>query len=246
MGDCDVPDDVLAMPGYEILQSAQHLARVLGIVLGNATDLQRYFDSLNAPTDPSRLLRLWDANNRDAFDAHLNEAERLLFNFLTACYSRVEFYRTLVNKGLIVGELRTEYDRRVAALDSMPLHRWLSGLRRLMQHHALPVSSGTLTMGHDTGMRTTFTINLELLRRRHADEFRGAARAYMEGRDEQDVLEAVADYLAIVKEFDTWFGDAYVRNHLEAAETFLDARSIAGQEMLRKRLKLAQDAQTDG
>ena len=226
--DWDVPEDVLEMPGYEILESAQHLARVLGIVLGNAADLQRYFDSLNAPNDPSRLLRLWDDSNRDVFDAHLNEAERLLFNFLAACYSRVEFYRTLVNKGLIVGELRTEYDRRVAALDSMALHRWLFALRRLMQHHALPVSSGKLTAGHDTGVRTTFTIDLVLLRRWHAAEFGGAARAYMEGRDEQDVLEAAADYLAIVKEFDTWFGEAYVRDHLEAVEAFLAVRNRAG------------------
>ena len=148
-GDGAVPDDVLAMPGYEILQSAQHLGRVLGILLGNAAELQGYFDALNASTDPSRLLQLWDPNNRDAFDAHLNEAERLLFNFLAACYSRVEFYRMLVNKGLIIGDLRTEYDRRVTAFDSTPLHRWLFGLRRLMQHHALPVSSGTLTTGRD-------------------------------------------------------------------------------------------------
>ena len=47
------------MPGFEILESAQHLARVLGMVLGNAVDLQRYFDSLD-PNNPSRLLRLWD------------------------------------------------------------------------------------------------------------------------------------------------------------------------------------------
>src|SRR5436305_1246320 len=125
LGDSDVPDNVLAMPGYEILQSAQHLGRVLGILLGNAAELQRYLDTLNAPTDPSRLLQLWDAGNRDAFDAHLNEADRLFFNFLAASYSRVEFYRALVNKSLIVGELRTEYDRRVAAINSTPLHCWL-------------------------------------------------------------------------------------------------------------------------
>jgi hypothetical protein len=44
--DWDVPDDVVAMPGYEILQSAQHLGRVLGILRGNAAELQGYFDTL--------------------------------------------------------------------------------------------------------------------------------------------------------------------------------------------------------
>ena len=295
-----VPDEVLAMPGYEILQSAQHLGRVLGILLGNAAELQRYFDTLNAPTDPNRMLGLWDPRNRDAFDAHLNEAERLLFNFLAACYSRVEFYRVLVNKDLIVGQLRTEYDRRVTALDSTPLHRWLFGLRRLMQHHALPVSSGTLTTGFVTppanidvamiapkspghrvrelfvegggtpallaihqdatgharetalsyawgiGVTRAGMIDLAHLRRRHPTEFRGAAKAYMEGRNEQDVLEAVADYLALVTEFDTWFGEAYVRDHLDEAEAFLGARNTAGQQKWTRRLEPPQDQELRG
>ena len=67
----------------------------------------------------------------------------------------------------------------------------------------------------------------------------------MEGRDEQDVLEAAADYLAIVKEFDTWFGEAYVRDHLEAVEAFLATRAAA-QEVWRKRIQPPQDDKPAG
>jgi hypothetical protein len=54
-------------------------------------------------------------------------------------------------------------DQRVAALDSAPLHRWLLAVRRLMQHHALPVTSRELTVGHEIAMRTIFEIDLEQL-----------------------------------------------------------------------------------
>ena len=63
----------------------------------------------------------------------------------------------------------------------------------------------------------------------------------MEGRYEQDVLEAVANYLALVTEFDTWFGEAFVRDHLEEAEAFLEERNTAGEEKWRKRLQPVQD-----
>lgn len=223
------------MPGYEILESAQQLGRMLAILLANATELQRYFDSLNDPADPSRLLELWSMDNRDAFDDHLSEVERLLFNFLAACYSRVEFYRMLVNKSLIEGKLRIDYDQRVGEFASRPLHRWLFAVRRLMQHHSLPVSSGELAMGSNMAMRTTLKLDLEHLRQQYPREFRGAAREYMQGRDEQDVLDAVAEYGTLVKEFDTWFGDAYIREHLDEVEAFIHARNEAGEAAKKRR-----------
>ena len=219
------------MPGYEALRSAQHLARILRILRGNAADLQDYFDRLNHPTNPVPLLELWSEDNRDAFDGHLDEAERLLFNLLASCQARVDFYRTLVNRDLIDGELKSEYDRRVGTLSSTPLHRWLIALRNLMLHHDLPVLDGSLAMGSGVSVRTGFRIDLASLLRSHSDDFTGPARQYMIGRDEQDVLEAIAEYLELIGGFDDWFGPAYAGHHLEDIEAFLKARSAAGQAM---------------
>jgi hypothetical protein len=246
VGKWDVPAHVLSMPGYTALRSLERLTRVLRLLEGNAMDLARYFEDLNDPTNPVPLLELWAVDNRTAFDAHLGHAERLLFNVLAACQARVDFYRALVNRDLIEGDLQAEYQRRVRAVSSAPLHRWLIDLRRLMQHHDLPVSSGSMTVEADAPMRTTFMLDLEHLRRVHRDEFGAVGRRYMTGRDQQDVPEFVADYLSLVGAFDKWFGPAYALHHLEDIEAFLRERDAAGQAMWRERARRAREPEPYG
>lgn len=227
-----LPDETLAMPGYEVLRRLQHVAGMLKIVRGNAKEIETYFARLNDPADPVPLLRLWNPDDRSVFDAHLDEVERLVFNFLSACYSRVEFYRTLVDARLVERPLRVEYDDRIRAFSGSPLHRWIFALRRLMQHHALPVTRGELNFAHGGPLRTTLLIDLEHLRKYHADEFTGPARAYMGDRAEQDFLKASSEYVDSLSQFDGWFGPAYVATHLGEAETFLAARDAAIREYL--------------
>lgn len=224
------------MPGYEVLRRLQHVAGILKIARGNASEIEAYFARLNDPVDPVPLLRLWDPDNRDSFDAHLDEVERLVFNFLSACYSRVEFYRMLVEAGLVEGPLRVEYDDRVGAFSRSPLHRWMFALRRLMQHHALPVTRGELNFAQGAPLQTTPLIDLEHLRKHHADEFSGPARAYMGDRAEQDFLDASSEYVDSLSQFDGWFGPAYVAAHIDEAEAFIAARDAAIREYRRELL----------
>jgi hypothetical protein len=72
---------LLALPGWRIRRSLAGLARTYRLFLGNDRELMSY---LAASAQLDRVLELWDLNNEQAFEDHLDEVDRLVHNYLAA------------------------------------------------------------------------------------------------------------------------------------------------------------------
>src|SRR4051794_817941 len=90
-----LPDDVLAMPGFAYSDSARTLEALLCIMHLNSDELLRW---LARTDDVEILVAVWGNADTQEFENHLDETERLLFNYLAGVHARVAYYQGLKNR----------------------------------------------------------------------------------------------------------------------------------------------------
>jgi hypothetical protein len=214
-----VPAEVLALPGFKVLEALHAFGRTVRIFRANTAALT---DWLARTDDPAVLFAVWNANDRDQFERHFDETERLFFNFLASAQARVDYCRVIVNRGLLDGTLADAYQTRVQSTFRLdPVHNWMVGIRNHMLHHRLPVSRGHLEISTSHVKSTIVFETRSLLA---SDGFNPSARQWMADRTEIDLRETVEAYATRVDEFDEWFSRAYAEHHLEVSEAFLAAK----------------------
>jgi hypothetical protein len=209
------------MPGFAFLESVRTLEALLCIMHLNSAELLQW---LGRTDEPKTLLAVWDDANPAAFEGHLDEAERLLFNYLAAVHARVNYYQGLKNRGYIDGSLLTEYEARVdLEFRNDGRHHWMIGLRNYMMHHKLPRWYGNLRFEQTDQIESRMVIaTAELLT---AHEFNATARLWMQDHPEVDLRVTVRDYSASAGTLDRWFMAAYSAHHKQDTDAFLQARA---------------------
>lgn len=216
-----LPDELLSMPGSAFLESARTLEALLCIMHLNSGELLQW---LARTDDPEIRRAVWDRDNPAAFYGHVDEAERLLFNYLAAVQARVDYYRGLIHRGHMEGNLLSEYNARCdLEFRNDGRHQWMIGMRKLMLHHKLPRWYGNLQFGHTDQVESRMVIaTAELLTE---SEFNAKARLWMQDRPEVDLRATVRDYSGAAGAFDRWFIAAYSAQHKPATDAFLRARA---------------------
>lgn len=225
-----LPQAVMDMPGRGILESFEVLGGMRRILHRNADELLAW---LGRTDDPAVLLALWTVGNREEFNRHLDESERLLYNFVATVCSRVDYYRALIKHGHLPGEMADAYEQRRRAVADDPHHAWLTGLRNCMVHHRLPSPYGQLKWGEEeANLSDALMVPTRRLLEDGRDDFNSAAKKWMRSTPDVDVRAVVVDYLAKVDEFDGWFGPAYLTHHLGEVDAYIAARDEARRRLL--------------
>jgi hypothetical protein len=209
--------------GEELMSEFSSLARTARLFIGNEREFGKQFETYE---DLPARLELWDARNREAFEAFLDEVDRLLHNYLASVTSLRDHTRRLWTKLPPADPaVRSEYQARVdATFTDSPLANFVHGLRNFSMHRQLPVVRGQLTWTPDTGETSAVVVSSSALR--EWDGWNASARAFLEDADEDVDLQAVvAGYSALVQDFHQWFGVAFVGGHLPAFDEWVELRS---------------------
>jgi hypothetical protein len=216
------------LPGRGIHESLGVLGGIIRILHRNGNELLTW---LGRTDDPAVLLPLWEVGSRYEFHHHLDESERLLYNFAAAVSSRVDYYRALIHRGHLPEGIADEYEQRVRALADDPHHAWLTGVRSYMVHHRLPSPFAKLSFD-DGGANVSDALLVPTARLLESGDFNAVAKTWMRSTVDVDVRAVVVDYLSKVDQFDGWFGSAYVEQHADALDAFITARDEAKRRLL--------------
>lgn len=229
-----VPRHILDMPGAAARNAMLNTIRLMRIVARNGVELLHFLERAN---EPEAIMKVWNVEERDeAFEDFLNETERLLFNFLAAVAARVDSYRYLVRRGVLVGTLLDAYSDRVrSSFRDNPLHHWLMGLRNYMLHHRLPVSHGHLRFTAATAS-TTVTVTVEVKGLLTSSAFDGMGKRYMDGKEAIDVAATVVAYIQALRAFDDWLIPAYWVHHKANIDAFHEAWNESALDTRRRNL----------
>jgi hypothetical protein len=204
-----------------VLQSdLQGLKRGLGVLLGNCEELLGFLSSTD---DPLTAIRLWAVQNREGFERHLDEVDRLLHNVVAAAMSLREHSYRVRDRWLQADQrdnLREEYNDRARQVfrDSWTA-QFVAGLRIIVQHRKLPRLLGYAE--HVPGQAFISKIVLDTADVLQVYDWNAAMRASLEARDEPIALdEIVTEYRDAVVGFHGWFVSALRERNAQALRDF--------------------------
>jgi hypothetical protein len=210
---------ILAMPGRAAWVKLARLHRTAKIFRGNARAL---IDHLKRMEDPSVLLPI--VSDQRAFEELLDETERHLHNYVAAATTRVDHFRRFKDAEWPAGSASDEeYQRRVDQdFKESPLHNFIVNLRNLILLVRLPVSTTTETW-QQLGT-ISFHVMLNSPDLLAWDGWNRLAREYIEQSGEAiDLGDTVSAYTSEILTFDRWTAELFIKGHLEAIESFLNA-----------------------
>jgi hypothetical protein len=187
------------------------VAKTYRVFLGNERELRLL---LERTSEMEVALKLWSIENRPAFEAFLDEVDRLLHNYLAAVGSLRDHTRQLWRKHLPDDPA---YDERVrATFADSGLCVFVQSLRNYTLHANLPITQGHMSWERGSEITTGVQINRpDLLRWRN---WPTVARRYLTVLPEDgiDLGELVASYTERVTRFNDWFGEAFAERCEEA------------------------------
>lgn len=129
-------------PQMKIAHQLEALRRVSLLHQGNHRDLTRLMDAF---TRDESIPTIWDADSRENLTAFIDEATRLLHNFVASAQTLVDHTRRHVKKLYENGPFVDEYEQRVALLIDLPERRLVKDLRDYTLHYRLPGLVAELT-----------------------------------------------------------------------------------------------------
>jgi hypothetical protein len=239
--------EIANSPGAALRNELAAVARSYRLFHANATELERFLAQYD---DPSARVELWALQNRDSFDAFLDEVDRLFHNFLAAAATLRDHTRRLWDEYSPPDPaLTAEYDKRVReAFAESPLVQFVQRLRNYSTHTKLPLALGRFSWTPETGDQSTTVLPKAALL--EWDGWTATARRFITSHDgDLDLRQILWAYVACVDEFNQWFGHAFLRGHLPAFDDF-NARRAAYAQLLRRHgyrpeEESRPDAQTD-
>jgi hypothetical protein len=203
-------------PGRLAVAKISRLDRIGRIFTRNSDALRLHLDRTN---DPAISLPLWSPSNTAGFEEYMDEVEWLLFNYLAAAEAKIDHLRIFIRANWDQdSDFSVTYRRRVKEeFEVAPLHNWLKKLRNCMLHYRLPVSTGKLSAGQDSGWSTAVMLHADDLAQ--YDEWNAKAKAYMTAHGpEIDLGHAISAYSDQVLLFDRWVRDEFTgANHDQIA-----------------------------
>jgi hypothetical protein len=212
---------ISACPGWTLRRELAGLARSYKVFLGNDAELRDY---LRRHSELPMALELWRVENREGFERFLDEIDRLLHNYVAAAGTLRDHTLRVWKKHAPADEaVLAEYERRkLSTFADSGVAQFVLRLRNYTLHRRLPIARGRLSWTEDQDLNSMIFLERDELLR--WDEWSPPARRYLQdASDDVNLAEVVDEYSSAVVEFNTWFGEEYVRGHLRA---FDELRSL--------------------
>jgi hypothetical protein len=179
-------------------------AKTYRVFLGNEVELRML---LVRSSKTEAALELWNLENRPAFDAFLDEVDRLLHNYLASVGSLRDHTRTLWQTYLP----QEEYAEKVrTTFAESGLCVFVQNLRNFTLHANLPLTQGHMSWEQGGEVKTGVQLHRSDLQR--WTKWPPLAKQYLAElpQDGIDLLGLVADYTETVTRFNDWFGETFV------------------------------------
>jgi len=184
----------------------------------NYRELKRVAGQLDAQDDESTLqvLALWSERGR--LHAVLDEAARLLHNFLASAMTLVDHTRAHINTWHAGTTFEKEYKRQVReSFTANPVSRFVQCLRNYNLHYRLPVVSGRLSMEFDPPGQTKSMksqVMLDVMKLQERDNWDPPSKTYMTRVGKELPVDRLADdYMKLVLPFHDWFRERDLAEH---------------------------------
>jgi hypothetical protein len=206
-------------------------ARMHSIVIGcgildrNASELLDFLEALDSP----EALGVWDFEHPERLEAAMDEATRLLHNFVASVTSLIDHTRNLMSEYVEEDALRCSYQARVKETFTTGLPPFMKDLRNYTLHYRLPASSARMSFGVD---HPADRLNVSILL--HRDDllswkrWTAPARAYLrQAPPHLDLTELVREYLRTVASLYDWLIPELNRKHageIEATNALVGAQ----------------------
>lgn len=197
--------DVLLSEGYRLTRAFEHFARSKRLLDQNYNDLMEHLAQFQGTiTNPDYIL--W--TRRYNVDLFIDEALRLIHNFVAACTSLIDHSRVFFKRLAKESRPFPGYQEEVASrFSSDPLAQFVVGLRQYVQHYRLPgIKTSKTIEGSDVRGRILL-LNKDLLC------FSGwnlPARKFLERQDDEiNLVEVLESYYCKIVEFHTWLNQEW-------------------------------------
>lgn len=170
--------------------------------------LQQFSDPLTAP-------EIWRVDRRNLLEQILDEAIRLLHNYLAAAKSLVDHTRVFVNEYYTNCDFYTQYNNKIKEIFAeSPLSHFVQDLRNYVLHKELPFTSATLHYGPDTGISNTLFLDISTLR--EWNRWTSFSERYIANlKDKTDFRSFIDEYWVLVNGFYLWFNNSLNELHKE-------------------------------
>ena len=182
------------------LQALNFSFRLVG---RNYDELVRLFDVV---AREDMFDKIWTVDTRDVLDGSMEEATRLLHNFVSSAKSLVDHTRVHVRSLYKETPFEAEYEHRTRKLSHAPEVRFVQDLRNYSQHYRLPLAGAEVKI--QPGKAEERGFNLQIERLREWDNWHQLSLAYMAQFDENIPLRIIAaGYMNTIREFYAWLYD---------------------------------------
>jgi hypothetical protein len=151
-----------------------------------------------------QILGLWDTTNREQLEAVLEEASRLLHNFLASAKTLVEHtyhhVRDLYSGEPFMSEYQQEVDKRLA---KSSVNRFVQGLRNYNLHYRFPIVHAHLSWQRGNPLRSQILLDTQTLGK--WDKWDKHAKLYIEKhREGIPVDELALKHMVLIANFYHW------------------------------------------
>lgn len=187
-------------PEWELHLRLQALNFSFRLLARNHEELSRLCD-LVARED--MFAKIWAVEAREVLEAFMEEATRLLHNFVSSAKSLVDHTRVHVRALYANTPFEAEYNSRVTGLANTSEVRFVQDLRNYAQHYQLPLAAAEVKVIPDGPEERGFKLDLERLRA--WKKWHRLSNEYLGQLGENVPLREIADsYIDAIRRFYEW------------------------------------------
>lgn len=211
-------DQVLAMPGFQLKEDLEGLARAGHVIYYNTEDLKRH-----AGLHVHRQRYVYTLT-----DQYEMELVRYLHNYLTSVTTLIDAQRVVMRHRWGDGsqfEADVYTPRRKAAFETGEAE-FMTGLRNYCTHKHIPVPGLSTTLFGERGRPPQFVNELKLDRDKLLQwkKWSSDAKAYLKGKESQfNLLPVIESYMNSTAHFFNWFTAEINKQCAELRDEYLAA-----------------------
>jgi hypothetical protein len=192
-------EEILAHPGYRLLQLLTAHSMSKNILSGNCFQLRKLLEVIH---DPQNIDRFWAIENRQHLRDLQSEAIRHFHNFLASVKTAVEHTRNFMRDNAIRPEHQAEYQEKIdQVFVNDPLSKFLEDFRNFMLHRSLPLTEMTLDISTSAS-----TLYVDLIKMEDWEEWKEPSRRFIAAnKPKVSMMRLIDEYEEKAKAFYEWF-----------------------------------------
>lgn len=197
----ELDNEIRVSIGYKAMMQLELLSSNFYIFDMNFKQWNTFISKLK---QPEVTLKLWDQKNRKEFNLTINEATRLLLNFLSSATSLVAATRNSVPKWYKDSEFALEYEIKKNKIAEDEETKFIEGLKNYSQHDRLPFVTGQLNINmKENKLNPRYILDRDTLLK--GGDWKKKGRDFLlQNEEELDIEVIVSSYYRKILEFHQW------------------------------------------